>query len=114
MPKYIDVDKLTARLSRAHKTHLNDGRVEYSCGILLASDIARHEPKADVVEVVRCKDCKYWAYEYCTRPTNARTTREEKKPDDFCSYGEKKGCTDCKELICDGCDFYEESEVEGE
>ena len=95
MPKYIDLDKLTSHLSRAHKTHLNDGRVEYSCGILLASDIAYNEPRADVVEVVRCKDCKYWNYEYCTQSKLKKPL--ETNADDYCSYGERK-----------------ESEVEGE
>lgn len=92
MPKYIDLDKLTNRLSRAHKTHLDDGRVEFSCGILLASDIAYNEPRADVVEVVRCKDCRYWVSERCIRMKQTETNA-----DDYCSYGERK-----------------ESEVEGE
>jgi hypothetical protein len=95
MPKYIDLDKLIAHLSRAHKTHLNDGRVEYSCGILLASDIAYNEPKVDVVEVVRCKDCKYWNYEYCTQSKLKKPL--ETNADDFCSSGKRN-----------------ESEVEGE
>lgn len=47
-------------------------------------------PAADVVEVVRCKDCRWWngkearvcviePYEPC------------RKPDDYCSRGERKG-----------------------
>lgn len=49
-------------------------------------------PAADVVEVVRCKDCKYWEkgkdYEpYCNHWGNMMT---ETKEDDFCSYGERK------------------------
>ena len=38
---------------------------------------------ADLVEVVRCKDCKY-------EDTCCRTIRNEKKPTDFCSYGERR------------------------
>lgn len=53
MPRYINLDKLVAHLSRAHKTHLKDGRVEFSCGILLAKDIAMNEPKIDVSEILR-------------------------------------------------------------
>ena len=40
-------------------------------------------PAADVIEVVRCKDCKNWDKGDCYR-------QELTLPDDFCSYGEKK------------------------
>lgn len=50
-------------------------------------------PAADVVEVVRCKDCKYGDYDskpdgamVCLR-TNDGFWRQET---DFCSYGERK------------------------
>ena len=47
----------------------------------------------DVVEVVRCKDCKYRKYDgynrhhYCS---NTRGCRYVILPDNFCSYGERK------------------------
>lgn len=41
-------------------------------------------PAADVVEVVRCKDCKY--YPFCFRTIRTGGNR----PDDFCSYGVRK------------------------
>ncbi|MGN1303766.1 MAG: hypothetical protein ACI4YB_01895 [Oscillospiraceae bacterium] len=41
-------------------------------------------PSADVVEVVRCKDCRF--HEECFR--NIRSGGN--KPDDFCSFGERK------------------------
>lgn len=37
----------------------------------------------DVQKVVRCKDCKY-------EDTCCRMIRNEKKPNDFCSYGERR------------------------
>ena len=46
----------------------------------------------DVVEIVRCKDCKYGRYDiadrgmYCGRKNVTMDTYE----DDFCSYGERK------------------------
>ena len=49
-------------------------------------------PAADVVEVVRCKDCKsFGIYQcsgngYCTHNDGL----ENPDPDDFCSYGERK------------------------
>jgi hypothetical protein len=42
-------------------------------------------PAADVVEVVRCKNCKFYHKNIC--PHWAYT---ETKPDDFCSYGERR------------------------
>ena len=50
------------------------------------------EPAADVVEVVRCKDCLYSKERYghmeCIRGVSYRNTWN--KPDFFCSYGERK------------------------
>ena len=51
---------------------------------------------ADVVEVVRCKDCVHY-YErepVCLKIYSDGAVHEnawqERKPDDFCSYGERK------------------------
>ena len=38
---------------------------------------------ADLVEVVRCKDCRHWHCGNCYRLEFAR-------PTDFCSYGKRK------------------------
>lgn len=46
------------------------------------------EPAADVVEVVRCKDCKYLNAEY--KCVNWRGLYDYTKADDFCSYGERR------------------------
>lgn len=50
----------------------------------------RLTPTADVVPVVRCKDCKYYVYQYCTRDIKCRTNMFYMCADDFCSYGERK------------------------
>lgn len=59
-------------------------------------------PAVDVVEVVRCRDCKYWSkgdfecgddllhMEYGGRCPNASFVRFES---DFCSYGERRNNT---------------------
>lgn len=45
-------------------------------------------PAADVVEVVRCKDCKYnIGTKKCLNPDSFFAVP---KDDDFCSYGERK------------------------
>lgn len=46
--------------------------------------------KADFVEVVRCKDCKYYVSNYCTRDIKGRTNMFYMQPTDFCSYGERR------------------------
>lgn len=44
-------------------------------------------PSANMVKVVRCKECMYYAEEfYFTCRAHVSTV----KPDDFCSYGERK------------------------
>ena len=50
-------------------------------------------PSADVVEVVRCKDCKQWDEE--NHSCNIRDSYGwDYKPTDYCSYGEKKDGSD--------------------
>ena len=57
-------------------------------------ELLEDTPAADVVEVVRCKDCKYafhhpLGYIYCHR--DGRNAYEMIfKKDSFCSYGERK------------------------
>lgn len=51
---------------------------------------------ADAVEVVRCKDCKHYRkvtenYGICYERPNVITSQT---PNDFCSYGERKGGDD--------------------
>lgn len=49
--------------------------------------------KADVVEVVRCKDCKSWGgvtFGYICREWSGMTFRNYTKPDHYCSRGERK------------------------
>lgn len=57
----------------------------------------QYAPAADVVEVVRCKDCikcvhdKIFGHYWCNRMNSTYKV----KPDDFCSYGEQReGDTD--------------------
>lgn len=54
-------------------------------------------PAADVVEVVRCYECKYWEhrpdrqYDLCAYLIGAKHSCT---PEDFCSRGERKGGQD--------------------
>ena len=64
---------------------------EFWDAAVLASDI-KNAPTVDAVPVVRCKDCKHYeihkpkVLENCERNGYIIPM----KPDDFCSYGERK------------------------
>ena len=52
---------------------------------------ADNAPTADVVEVVRCKDCKYsQRYAFKTHLVYCRDLHVDRMLNDFCSYGERK------------------------
>ena len=85
MPRYTDIDKLIAEYDRVHIGPAGGAR-----------KLMVEAPIADVVEVVRCCDCKYcetvihsiidepkW---FCTRMVRAFDV----DPTCFCSYGERK------------------------
>lgn len=85
MARYIDADALKKRLSLV-------GVVAddlYGIGINRGLDRAETEidmlPTADVVHVVRCKDCTEWdeKEQECSHWHGFRE-------DDFCSFGERK------------------------
>lgn len=53
-------------------------------------------PPIDAVEVVRCRDCKYWCYEICgyvhwtcTKHTTSASSAVRTLPDFFCADGIK-------------------------
>ena len=60
-----------------------DGKPEAIC--IDMEDFNKLPDKVDVVEVVRCKDCKYKYRHNCTRAVEVWINDE-----DFCSWGERK------------------------
>lgn len=71
------------------KQGLDDGLHYYMPKIL------ETQPTIDAVPVVRCKDCKHWGGvvfgNVCRRwSAPLAGMRNDTKPDDFCSYGERK------------------------
>ena len=52
-------------------------------------------PAADAVPVVRCRECNHCDPEnhHCDHPMSTAAPLR-RKPDDFCSYGERKGGAD--------------------
>lgn len=98
MKKYIDADKLKEKLKEFRSLAYSD----FGSGMLVGNEKAQAAlemmPTADVVEVIFCKDCKYYErysiYDddyYCM----AEHTQSLFSPNktDFCSHGERKEIT---------------------
>lgn len=53
-----------------------------------------NEALSNSVDVVRCKDCKYWdnttKWAVCTRWSDDPYEQADTEKNDFCSYGERK------------------------
>jgi hypothetical protein len=91
MSKYIDAELFVAYMSGVkQKSKL--------LGYILAADedeiirLIKKQPAADVAEVVRCKDCKHYAYAdgVCRLLTNHYFPPVDMDEDDYCSKGVRK------------------------
>ena len=88
--RLIDADDLTMQMIANFQQAMWGGADSDECQ--LALDTIGEAPIVDAVEVVRCKDCKYWEkgkdYEpYCNNWANMMT---DTQAEDFCSYGERR------------------------
>ncbi len=87
MARYIDADKLTVEVQRYLMPNVDiDGTVAVECAERYFLNLVKKQPTADVVEVVRCKDCIY-------RNPCGHTCLQDNlwhNDDDFCSYGTPK------------------------
>ena len=85
--RLIDGDWLWERLNYEPWEH-NADRDEIALPIVNAA------PTVDAVPVVRCKDCKHYDMGVCLKIYSDGNAHPEawqsRKPDDFCSYGERK------------------------
>ena len=79
--RYIDADKLIEELDRTF--FANQPREVVRATI-------EYFPTADVVEVVRCKNCKYWdnhdGGERCLNEVSLSWAQ----PDSFCNHGKRR------------------------
>lgn len=98
MAEYIDREALRKVLENWRDAHA-DVDDEQGCGLL--EDVIWEvdaQPAADVVPVVRCKDCKHYDMGVCLKiysDGNVHSAAwQSRRPDDFCSYGERKDCGD--------------------
>ena len=94
MARYIDADAL---IKKIFPMGIGDGM--YTINAKAVKFAIDNEPTADVVDVVRCKDCKYFLDEdefdslgMCLCERIARNYGGEIYPEriHFCSYGERK------------------------
>lgn len=87
--------KKTKELIDSGETHL-DNLAE---GFTEAAHIIKYiATTVDAVPVVRCKDCKHYDMGVCLKIYSAGNVHpaawQSRRPDDFCSYGERKDCGD--------------------
>lgn len=88
MARYIDADKLNKKKKYSFQTQ---GEPFPKSEWFIKADDLYLAPTADVVEVVRCKDCKHRVLpsKMCMHPKAIGWDAIEPEDDDFCSYGEK-------------------------
>lgn len=91
MSRYIDADRFKDTLEMAsERMHLICGVKGVDIGaVIKAVDMF---PTADVVEVVRCKDCIYYKSNCCfNRQWDFESSVEVPlvRENDYCSYGER-------------------------
>lgn len=96
MAEYIKRDAIKARLEDL-VDWCQDLRKP---GLEQALAMLNEEPAADVAPVVRCKDCKHYDMGVCLKIYSDGNAHQEawqsRKPDDFCSYGERKDGADAE------------------
>ena len=90
MSRYIDVDELLTRLP---------DDLPYKASV---KRVLTQAPTADVVEVVRCKDCqlRYVPYRCALwyASANDKAYFAERGPYFYCSYGERKANDDIDQI----------------
>lgn len=97
MAEYIEREAVLSRIKTLQETEsATVGKKQFADGYFLGLDeaeiITRQAPAVDVVEVVRCKDCKHFTEGMAI----GMCKRLEDKPilpiryDHFCGYGERR------------------------
>lgn len=94
MARYINAERLKDSMfayydcleeSANGRPYKGDTLMDYEV-VDMIEDCIDNAPTADVVEVVRCKDCKYFKQHKCIKLNGMVSLNA----DNFCSYGEKK------------------------
>lgn len=87
--KLIDADALHRKVKTETNPYVKP-TIDYDSGVKVLEWIDK-APTIDAVPVVRCKDCKHCDPEthHCDHHM-CTAAPLRRKPDDFCSYGERK------------------------
>lgn len=97
MARYIDADLLLKDIDESVVFSVRSGKTSSEIrGANKIIDRIKNAPTADVVEVVRCKDCMFCLEGYnhenvCSAMTNPNYVNL----DHFCSYGERRTDNEC-------------------
>jgi hypothetical protein len=103
MSRYIDADALLAELQEEidFKTpmYTEEQNMYFTAGLKCAYRDVKHQPTADVVEVVRCNDCKHnpdnggecdRSITHTSRDYVCEVNTYRYIGLDYCSYGERR------------------------
>lgn len=95
MPEYIERSEAIKELHNAYEYEYPTASGAFDeFASTIVPNVLRNIPAADVVEVVRCKDCKHWYSpmnddaHYCNLKHGLVGIVAE---EDYCSYGERSG-----------------------
>ena len=105
--RYIDADAVLQEVEKLKKSPWYNDDYGFGTkqarqdGVGVVVDLCiKQAPTADVVEVVRCKDCKHYFNGCCYVSTRTnkgcypRVNVHSRGYDDYCSYGERRGEND--------------------
>ena len=89
--RLIDADKLKQHYAW---WEIGDGEITYAEAKKRFDTIIDVQPTVDAVEVVRCKDCKWWKTKYMRLGERKVCVIEAYEPvrneDEYCSWAERK------------------------
>jgi hypothetical protein len=93
--RYIDCELAEKSLSqKIIEANQNTITKHLEGGLIVATEVIRELPTADVVPVVRCENCKHWwkENELCLHPKccHGKVAVVFANSTHFCSYGERK------------------------
>ena len=99
MAEYIDAELLKKEIADWKRT-IHSENTDYQTGYISALSVVEGMiAEQTAVEVVYCKDCKYWkqeryasseVYMNCTRHDRGYGDAQPREAMDFCSYGKRK------------------------
>jgi hypothetical protein len=91
MARYIDADVLHIKMEDLYEHHIEMKNFSADGAVADCLDLLEDTPTADVVEVVRCKDCEHsYFIKSCSKYECRKDGGVLKYSTDFCSYGKRR------------------------